>query len=213
MGQLNSLAELQGLTSLTIEPEGNSICLKQWRPYAVYRLAHWGIKMINDAEITAQEIDEAQKTYSGLSDLVLWSLPESLVEPLLYRLHLEESCSTADKITAKQWLMNADLPLRLVVGKEALQCKLPINGGTSSSNLANAFNNNESEFRQRGRHCLASMMENTYNAVEKLQKLESMWSSILIDMIKATLLDYAQIDTYIDDLMTNEINTASSMRK
>lgn len=209
LGQLNSLAELQGLSSLIIDPDGNGIFSKLWRQYAIYRLAHWGIKTINDIEITTDEIDEAQKTYSGLSNLVLWSLPESLVEPLLFRLHLE-SCSTAEKLTAKQWLMNADQSLRLVVGKEALQSKFP--NGSASSNTNNLFNN-ESEFRLRGRQCLANMMENTYNAVEKLQKLETMWSNMLLDMIKATLLDYAQIDTYLDELMTNEVLNTPTSRK
>lgn len=43
LGQLNALAELQGLTSLTIDLEGNPITSKDWRSYAVYRLSHWGI--------------------------------------------------------------------------------------------------------------------------------------------------------------------------
>lgn len=194
LGQLNAFAELQGLTSLTIDTEGNPICIKEWRSYAVYRLSHWGIKMINDVEICKEEIETAQAMYSGLSDLVLWSLPESTIEPLLLRLHLEESCTTVEKIKPKQWLMSSDLSLRTVVGKEALQCKLP-------TNLSNPYVQ-ESEFRNRGRQCIANMMENTYNAVEKLQKLNDMWSGILLDLVKSTLLDYAQMDAYLENLIT-----------
>lgn len=194
LGQLNAFAELQGMTSLTIDSEGNPICSKEWRSYAVYRLSHWGIKMINDVEISKDEIDAAQTRYSGLSDLVLWSLPESTIEPLLLRLHLEESCTTVEKIKPKQWLMDADVSLRTVVGKEALQCKLP-------TNLSHSYVQ-ENEFRNRGRQCIANMMENTYNAVEKLQKLETMWPAMLLDLVKSTLLDYAQMDAYLENLMT-----------
>ncbi|XP_031637306.1 uncharacterized protein LOC116349845 [Contarinia nasturtii] len=192
-GQLNALAELQGLKSLYIDAEGNPISSKDWRQYAVYRLSHWGLKIINDQEITKEEIDAAQHFFEGLSNLVLWSLPESTIEPLLLRLNLEESCTNVEKIKPKQWLMSADLSLRTVVGKEALQCKL-------TPNTSNPFVQ-ESEFRNRGRQCLSTMVENTYNAVEKLQKLETMWSGMLLDIVKATLLDYAQMDAYIEQLM------------
>ncbi|XP_055322296.1 uncharacterized protein LOC129578155 [Sitodiplosis mosellana] len=199
-GQLNALAELQGLKSLTIDAEGNPINSKDWRSYAVYRLSHWGLKIINDIEITSEEIETAQATYSGLSDLVLWSLPESTIEPLLLRLNLEESCTTIEKIKPKQWLMSADLSLRSVVGKEALQCKL------SAHNPSNPFVQ-ENEIRNRGRYCLSTMIENTYNAVEKLQKLESMWPGMLLDLVKSTLLDYAQMDAYLEHLMTESSTT------
>lgn len=195
LGQLNALAEIQGITSLTIDPEGNAICTKPWRLYAIYRLAHWGIKTINEIEVTEQEIDEAQSIYEGLSDLVLWSLPESLIEPLLLRLHLDETCS-ASKMSAKQWLMEADASLRIVVGKEALQCKLSTNTNGFSSH-------NDTEFRYRGRSSLATMMENTYNAVEKLQKLETLWPAILLDLIKNTLKDYSQMDAYIRNIIAD----------
>lgn len=52
LGQLNALAELQGLTSLAIDPEGNPIVEKAWENYAIYRLAHWGLKIINEREVS-----------------------------------------------------------------------------------------------------------------------------------------------------------------
>lgn len=51
LGQLNALADIQGLTSLTIYPEGNPIYQKEWRSYAVYRLSHWGLTSINDLQV------------------------------------------------------------------------------------------------------------------------------------------------------------------
>ncbi|XP_063982329.1 leucine-rich repeat-containing protein 49-like isoform X2 [Diachasmimorpha longicaudata] len=51
LGQLNALAEVQGLSSIQIEAEGNPIISKDWRIYAVFRLAHWGLKVINGKEI------------------------------------------------------------------------------------------------------------------------------------------------------------------
>lgn len=51
LGQLHALAELRGLTGLSVMPEGNPIHTKIWREYAVYRLAHWGLKEINDEPV------------------------------------------------------------------------------------------------------------------------------------------------------------------
>lgn len=51
LGQLHALAELRGITGLIIMPEGNPICIKSWREYAIYRLAHWGLKEINNEPV------------------------------------------------------------------------------------------------------------------------------------------------------------------
>ena len=53
LGQLNALAEVQGLNSIQIEAEGNPIISKNWKLYAVFRLAHWGLKLINGKEVNA----------------------------------------------------------------------------------------------------------------------------------------------------------------
>ena len=37
MNQINALAMVQGITSLTINEEGNPIYQKNWRPYAIFR--------------------------------------------------------------------------------------------------------------------------------------------------------------------------------
>jgi leucine-rich repeat-containing protein 49 len=51
LGQLNALAEAQGLNSIQIEAEGNPIISKNWKVYAVFRLAHWGLQIINGTQV------------------------------------------------------------------------------------------------------------------------------------------------------------------
>ena len=186
-GQINALAECQGLASLTIDPEGNPIASKPWRSYAIYRLSHWGLKQINSIEIAEDEIQLAENMYSGLADLVLWSLPESLLQPLLTRLRLEEAY--VSKMSAKEWLMQADSSLKSIVGKEALQWKKP------------STSHDESTMRHKGKAYFSQMMENTCNAVEKLQRLEAMWPTTLVELIRNTLIDYSQIDVYVKNLL------------
>jgi leucine-rich repeat-containing protein 49 len=93
-------------------------------------------------------------------------------------------------MTPKEWLMKqADESIRQVVGKEALQWK------------KNTPSQDELTVRRKGKMYFSSMMENTVNAVEKLQKLEYLWPNILLEMIRNTLIDYSQIDLYVRNLM------------
>ncbi|SPP77555.1 uncharacterized protein LOC117579811 isoform X2 [Drosophila guanche] len=209
LGQLNGLAELQGLGSLLLDAEGNGITAKvSWRAYAIYRLSHWGLKQLNGQEVTEAEVEAANAMYAGLSDLVLWSMPEVMLQPLLARLRLDETC-TASKLSPKEWLLRPDnKSLRLVVGKEALQWKknaatapaasAPPTAATATESGANALT---CSARDRGRQHFALLLENTCNAVEKLHKLETLWPSMLIDIVRNTLLDYAQLDVYLRNLM------------
>ncbi|KAH8379655.1 hypothetical protein KR009_006432 [Drosophila setifemur] len=214
LGQLNGLAELQGLSSLLIDIEGNGITTKEsWRAYAIYRLSHWGLKQLNGQEVTEAEVEAANAMYAGLSDLVLWSMPEVMLQPLLARLRLDETC-TASKLSPKEWLLRADnKSLRLVVGKEALQWKKNAGGGggTGATTSSASVNLNPPQdagsnaiapsARDRGRQHFALLLENTCNAVEKLHKLETLWPSMLLDIVRNTLLDYAQLDVYLRNLM------------
>ncbi|XP_017090537.2 uncharacterized protein [Drosophila bipectinata] len=210
LGQLNGLAELQGLSSLLIDSEGNGITTKDsWRAYAIYRLSHWGLKQLNGQEVTEAEVEAANAMYAGLSDLVLWSMPEVMLQPLLARLRLDESC-TASKQSPKEWLLRPDnKPLRLVVGKEALQWKKNAAGPGAASSSALSLNPTQESgttamapsARDRGRQHFALLLENTCNAVEKLHKLETLWPSMLLDIVRNTLLDYAQLDVYLRNLM------------
>lgn len=259
LGQLNALAELQGISSLSIDIEGNSITTKDlWRQYCIYRLSHWGLKMLNGLEVSEKEIEKSNQIYAGLSDLILWSMPDSMLQPLLTRLRLDESC-TASKMLPKQWLLKPDnKSLRLVVGKEALQWKKSTNQelhqqlptpqqvrhlqnqyynncynnvdctntssssnqqqfiaassvtlssamfppASSSSSLSSSTSTTTSlTTRERGKIHFTLMMENTCNAVEKLHKLEQLWPTMLLNIVRNTLLDYTQLDVYIRNLM------------
>lgn len=69
--------------------------------------------------MTDEEIKSANRTYGGLSDIVLRALPDAPLQPLLSRLGRSGNSS----ISAKAWLRAADPALRDVIAKEALQYK------------------------------------------------------------------------------------------
>ncbi|KAG6800879.1 leucine-rich repeat-containing protein 49 [Apis mellifera caucasica] len=184
LGQLNALAEVQGLTSIHIET-GNPIISKNWKVYAIFRLAHWGLKVINGREITNEEIDLANKEYAGLIDIVMCSLPEYLLQPLLQRLHLDKVQKQIGEITAKQFLLNSDPALRNVVAKEALQWR---KGSITQEDLI---------WRHKGKKYLLNLINLTVDAIQKLQLLENKWPSILYEIIHTTLFDFSEMDAYM----------------
>ncbi|KAL1514064.1 hypothetical protein ABEB36_003387 [Hypothenemus hampei] len=184
LGQLNALSEIQGLSSLIIDPEGNPITTKEWRCYAIYRLAHWGLKIINDLQITEEEIAEANAKYQSLSDLVLWSLPDVLLQPLLLKLRIDVTRGIKEQ-NAKKWLLKADPELRSVMSKEALQCK---KGSVSQDDLV---------MRQKARQRISSLFEDMINAMNKLKVLDNEWPQIMHDFVQNALLDYSQLDMYM----------------
>jgi hypothetical protein len=50
------------MTSLLIGEDGNPIYHKRnWRMYAIYRLEHWGLRYVNNAEVTDDDIFEANQ--------------------------------------------------------------------------------------------------------------------------------------------------------
>jgi len=59
LGQLNALAEVQGLTSIRIDA-GNPIVSKDWKTYAIFRLAHWGLVVIDGKQVS-------ERVYEGNS--------------------------------------------------------------------------------------------------------------------------------------------------
>jgi leucine-rich repeat-containing protein 49 len=74
------------------------------------------------AQISDEEVAAASAEFPGLRDIVLCSLPDTLLQPLLGRLNVDGSHFISQQPnSAKQWLWSADPALRSVVAKEALQ--------------------------------------------------------------------------------------------
>ncbi|KAE8750424.1 hypothetical protein FOCC_FOCC002718 [Frankliniella occidentalis] len=199
LGQLNALADIQGLTSLCVEEEGNPIVAKSWQGYAIYRLAHWGLRTINDVEVTEEMVAAAAAEFRGLSDLVLWSLPDSLLQPLLTRLRLDgargHGAALAQQqphqLSARQWLWTADPALRTVVGKEALQWR------------RTSITQDDLLWRHKGRVQLGALLDVAVSAVAKLRLLEREWPGVLQELVRDTLVDYSHLHAYMKKCMAN----------
>lgn len=131
----------------------------------------------------------ANVQYRGLSDLVLWSLPDVLLRPLLLRLHLDvednEKYATSSSLNAKKWLLKADPALRSVVSKEALQWK---KCNVTQEDLT---------LRQKAKLHVTTLLDELTNTINKLRLLDEQWPNILSESVRNCLLDYSHLNLYM----------------
>lgn len=149
----------------------------------------------------------------------MWSLPESLLQPLLQRLRLERlQKRNGEQMTAKQFLLSSDPTLKNVVAKEALQWRrgqitqvkwektLRIKNTTTylfSRKCKQTFKKCKQDatphliWRHKGKVYFYRLIDQTVSAMEKLQMLENDWQNILYKIIRDTLVDYSGMDEYM----------------
>ncbi|XP_067940574.1 leucine-rich repeat-containing protein 49-like [Watersipora subatra] len=100
--QLNALAQLRRIESLTIREEGNPVTqISMWRSYLLFRLSHFSIKYLNGQEVTASQIMLAEKLFGPVSQKVGEYLPNFrlltlLPEPRKKQLLVEEKAKNAE---------------------------------------------------------------------------------------------------------------------
>ncbi|XP_050737653.1 microtubule-associated protein futsch-like isoform X2 [Eriocheir sinensis] len=86
--QLNALAELHQVTSLEVGKEGNPLTqIPYWRLYAVFRLSHWGLRLIDGVEVSEEERTDAAVMFSHLSQLAFTCLPRDQLAAFLSSHH------------------------------------------------------------------------------------------------------------------------------
>ncbi|CAG5118268.1 unnamed protein product, partial [Candidula unifasciata] len=75
--QINALALVRRLDNLTIDLDGNPVTkFTLWRLYALFRLAHFALKKINDIEVSSSDMVSAEKLFGPLSRVAHTQLPQ-----------------------------------------------------------------------------------------------------------------------------------------
>ena len=72
---------------------------QNWRPYAIYRLEHWGLQYVNNAEVTDDEILAANGAYGGLAELAVLVLPPQQLAAIARKLDLAPAAQHSQQQT------------------------------------------------------------------------------------------------------------------
>ncbi|KAK4306358.1 hypothetical protein Pmani_021816 [Petrolisthes manimaculis] len=203
--QLNALAELHQVTSLEVGKEGNPLTLTPyWRLYAVFRLSHWGLRVIDGVEVTEEERTEAALTFSPLSQLAFTCLPRDQLAAFLSHHHHHNQdqhstspppgvgCGQSDVGAGREEVSvlgvsgggvvvgdgpRLNLPhLQDLIGKEALQYR----PGEESASLVCA-----------GRQA-RQLAVWTFDSLHRLHTHHSKWPTVLHDLVRDAVTDMAK---------------------
>ncbi|KAF2360742.1 Leucine-rich repeat domain L domain-like [Trinorchestia longiramus] len=123
-GQLNALAELHQVRSVSVGQDGNPIVEHpQWRYYAIFRLSHWGLMVINGKPVSDEERQEAMVQFGALSQLAFMCLPRDHLTALMLASRSKSEGSNSEGVgEAAGGAAGLGAPhLQELIGKEALQ--------------------------------------------------------------------------------------------
>lgn len=149
LAQINALADLQGLLSIDIIDDGNPITrIPFWEDYAMYRLAHWGLKQINGKDVISQyrggasDVDD-ESMFESLGYLTLSCLPQATLTPLASKLHtLQAFCCCSQSSSSDDSGMNKAIKLISVnstLSNEGSQSAGGIKATTPSDSICNSW--------------------------------------------------------------------------
>lgn len=103
--------------------------------YAIYRLEHWGLSSLNNAEVTDGEILDANRIFGSLGELAVMVLPQSQINSLIKKLDIGGNVKDQDPCIDYMATVK-DGSLREILAKEILTYDPPINksGDVNPSN-------------------------------------------------------------------------------
>ncbi|XP_074650110.1 leucine-rich repeat-containing protein 49-like [Tubulanus polymorphus] len=82
--QINALACVRRLDCLTIELEGNPVAqFNLWKIYTIYRLAHFSLRKLNDEEVTAGDVLNAERLFGPVGQITTSKLTQNRLQLLV----------------------------------------------------------------------------------------------------------------------------------
>ncbi|XP_068243976.1 uncharacterized protein [Palaemon carinicauda] len=189
--QLNALAELHQVTALDVGEEGNPLTqVPHWRLYAIFRLSHWGLRIINGTEVTEDERTDAALMFSPLSQLAFTCLPRDQLAAFLSS-HNHNNPDNASQAPGHQ-VNESGVPckddidgprlnvphLQDLIGKEALQYRPTVRLTQEESSALIAA----------GRQA-RQLVVWAYTSLERLHTHHATWPSVLHDLVRDAVTD------------------------
>ncbi|XP_045102865.1 leucine-rich repeat-containing protein 49-like isoform X1 [Portunus trituberculatus] len=208
--QLNALAELHQVTSLEVGKEGNPLTqIPYWRLYAVFRLSHWGLRLIDGTEVNEEERTEAAVMFSHLSQLAFTCLPRDQLAAFLsshHHHHPHHQNHPADDSTSpppgsgggaqdagggttgreEDEGPRLNLPhLQDLIGKEALQYR-------PAARLTQRRRKEDNTTLLSAGRQARQLAVWTYDSLHRLHTHHSTWPSVLHDLVRDAVTDLAK---------------------
>lgn len=185
--QMNSLSLLRRLDHLNITKEGNPVTsFSLWRPYVLFRLAHFSLRKINDIEVTAEDTVNAEKLFGTLAHITTSQIPQSRLLTML-----------GD--SRRKQVLDADKNKKAEPGKHE---RTPSNESVSRAGLqywpADSQRPHKKEAEERKAFAANYIREIAHTVMlteRKKKKLDEILPELFAEMVEKALADLADLDS------------------
>ncbi|XP_071168454.1 leucine-rich repeat-containing protein 49-like isoform X18 [Mytilus edulis] len=188
--QINALSSVRRFDNLIVENEGNPITkFTLWRSYVVFRLAHFALKKINDMEVTAGDIVNAEKLYGPVSHITTSQLPQSRLLSLVGEARRKQVLSITEDKSKKLLEGKLDKSQNEFVGRAGL-----------THQPVEAVNTKQQEQNARRNFARSYVNEITKEAIftdRKKNELLKQWPMIFHEMVYSSMSDMSDMQSYM----------------
>ncbi|CAC5411419.1 LRRC49 [Mytilus coruscus] len=188
--QINALSSVRRFDNLIVENEGNPITkFTLWRSYVVFRLAHFALKKINDMEVTAGDIVNAEKLYGPVSHITTSQLPQSRLLSLVGDARRKQVLSITEDKSKKLLEGKLDKSQNDFVGRAGL-----------THQPVETVNVKQQEQNARRNFARSYVNEITKEAIftdRKRNELLKQWPMIFHEMVYSSMSDMSDMQSYM----------------
>ncbi|XP_069136955.1 leucine-rich repeat-containing protein 49-like isoform X3 [Argopecten irradians] len=189
LSQINALSNIRRLDNLTIDLDGNPVTkFTLWRMYVIFRLAHFALKKINDIEVSASDIVNAEKLYGPVSHITTSQLPQSRLLSLLGETRRKQLLAMSEEKSKKFLEGKLDKSQGEFVGRSGLHYTSPDTASSKSTE--------QQAKKTFARSYINEIVKETVFADRKKNELLKLWPSIFHEMIYSAVADMADIQGY-----------------
>ncbi|ODM91418.1 Leucine-rich repeat-containing protein 49 [Orchesella cincta] len=224
LAQLDALSDLQGMSALFVEEDGNPITEQDsWIHYASYRLSHWGLQIINGNESALAPLAKRLHTFHCFCCCSPSTSSDECNKPMRLDRKVRPSSPSSQQHGSFGNFCTSwdDDPILLdVIGKEALVYCPPLvhhengeentsinewntkndktgNGTICECDPVTGVTTSNSLFERRRLQTLGHLVNSGMEILEKVDRLENEWPSLIQEFIQKVLMDYRFVDTYM----------------
>ncbi|XP_060602080.1 leucine-rich repeat-containing protein 49-like isoform X2 [Ruditapes philippinarum] len=187
--QLNALTSLRRLDNLMIELEGNPVTrYTLWKSYLLFRLAHFALKRINNVEVTASDVMNAEKLFGAISNLTTTQLPQTRLLSLLGETRRKQLLTMSEEKSRKilDGTVKMDKTQGEFVGRAGLTYQ------QDSSRLQDLQGK-----RTFARSYINEMTKEAIFVDRKRNELNKIWPQIFYEMVYSAVSDMSDSTSYM----------------
>ncbi|XP_061172062.1 leucine-rich repeat-containing protein 49-like [Saccostrea echinata] len=190
LDQINALSSVRRLDNLNINLDGNPITkFTLWRMYVIFRLAHFALKKINDVEISAADIVNAEKLFGPVSHITTSQLPQSRLLSLIGETRRKQLLSMSEDKSKKILEGKLDKSQGEFVGRSGLTYQ--------TQESVTSKNQDSSNKKQFAKNYISEITKETVFTDRKKNEFLKQWPLIFHEMVYNAVTDMSDTQGYM----------------